>query len=594
MKYQEYGSIYDVLPGEEIKTVRERLVYPAEKMELAENDEKKLINACKKIKIVPEVTIWRIDGDVKPKDIIRRYREWLKTQEEARTVYFYKNMSHPVKVVYKPDEMRFPIHDMKGLTQDKSLQGLMDCFSATLRKKYDLEKDFRIGMKVMWTNQRNMVAVVTTLSDLSHPGLKEFITSLFPGCTIKNIVLTNREKNVIQEGNRELRQKSINHWMRILDGIEKPTRYPGEDLVDELEEHAASKFYCTLEEKLTEQIYSYCSEKNISVEALLLTCFSRYVMKYAGCAQTMMGLIMSGENMELFPVKGQLDAAENMLENAQQQLDGMLSHSCCTLEDVEEQIGRGLPELLGIRHQFLDLRSPASAAENLQKMIGLDSQLHHLYGLRLEYRLSAEGIEIDYISYDRVFSEVLKQTHEAFVREIRLLLHDNTQEFDKESYIRDDDTHEEKLRKLILAQKALYLKESGLFDYMTVDELMQLANPCRLHTLGSSECLLEEEEIVDSLFIIGEGSLEESRIGMDGLVKSIRIMKKPDCIGLECLMPERKSFNTYQVISRQATVLEINRDYLHTILSRHPQGFGILLGKEHDKSKKMQRLWMLN
>ncbi len=272
----------------------------------------------------------------------------------------------------------------------------------------------------------------------------------------------------------------------------------------------------------------------------------------------------------------------------------MLSHSCCTLEDIEKQIGRGLPELLGIRHQFLDLRSPASAAENLQKMIGLDSQLHHLYGLRLEYRLSIKKIEIDYISYDRVFSEVLKQSHEAFVREIKLLLNDNTQEFDKESYIKEDDTQEEKLRKLILAQKALYLKESGLFDYLTVDELMQLAKPCRLHTLGTSECLLEEEEIVDSLFIIGEGMLEESRIGMDGLVKSIRIMKKTDCIGLECLMPERKSFNTYQVISRQATVLEINRDYLHTILSRYPQGFGILLGKEHDKSKKMQRLWMLN
>ena len=51
--------------------------------------------------------------------------------------------------------------------------------------------------------------------------------------------------------------------------------------------------------------------------------------------------------------------------------------------------------------------------------------------------------------------------------------------FDKNKYITEADSDEEKIRKLEVAQRALYIQQTELFDDCTVEELMKLADSCR-------------------------------------------------------------------------------------------------------------------
>lgn len=88
------------------------------------------------------------------------------------------------------------------------------------------------------------------------------------------------------------------------------------------------------------------------------------------------------------------------------------------------------------------------------------------------------------------------------------MLQPEQKKFDKTTFITTDDSEEERAYKLRVAQIALYLKESGIFDSLTVEELMEFSEHCRLTSYLVNDMIVEEKTRPDSVYILGEGKLD--------------------------------------------------------------------------------------
>lgn len=155
-----------------------------------------------------------------------------------------------------------------------------------------------------------------------------------------------------------------------------------------------------------------------------------------------------------------------------------------------------------------------------------------------------------------------------------------------------DDTEEEKLYKIQVAQTALYMKNTGIFDEVSVDDLMKLAEYCRLKTYFSGDDIVSEKNMISKLYILGDGKIEESKMALDGMVKSLRIVKNGGIFGVESLFADREAKTTYTVVSSQARIVEIDGDILEGVFRKKPEILNALLEKEFEQKCRFQRLWM--
>ena len=137
------------------------------------------------------------------------------------------------------------------------------------------------------------------------------------------------------------------------------------------------------------------------------------------------------------------------------------------------------------------------------------------------------------------------------------------------------------------------MKASGIFEGLTVEEIMILAKYCRLSSYLSGDVVLQEKSRNSQIYIVGEGNLEESRTTGDGMVKSLRIIKEGSVFGIESLFPEGKAPTSYTAVSSQVKIVEINKDVLSEVFRRKPEGWLALLQKENDQKCKLQRLWTM-
>lgn len=212
--------------------------------------------------------------------------------------------------------------------------------------------------------------------------------------------------------------------------------------------------------------------------------------------------------------------------------------------------------------------------------------------LCINYQIFEKNIIFNYTSKEGILEIMLNHLHSLFIEELSLILKPENEKFDKKSFLKVDDTTEEKLYKIQVAQTALYMKNSGIFDEISVDDIMKLAECCRLKTYLSGDDIVSEKSTISKLYIIGDGKIEESRMALDGMVKSLRIVKKGCIFGVESLFADRKAKTTYTVVSSQAEIVEIDREILEAVLRKKPKSLIALLEKEYEQKCRFQQLWM--
>ena len=265
------------------------------------------------------------------------------------------------------------------------------------------------------------------------------------------------------------------------------------------------------------------------------------------------------------------------------------------LEDLEQAVGIAFPEYFRMVHAFLEFSEleDLGAGKSDMEFLSENSEEDQDINLWISYQIFDQKISMNYLSKGGIMEMILENLHELFTEELSALLMPEQNRFDKTTFITAEDTDEERMYKIQLAQIALYLKESGIFGSVTVDEIMKLAEYCRPSTYLSNDIIISEKTRTGSIYILGEGKLEESLTAPDGMVKSLRIMKKGCIFGIESLFPEGESKTTYTVVSPQAKLVEIDSEIFKEVLRRKPEGWIALLEKECDQKSRLQRLWTM-
>lgn len=545
--------------------------------------------------------ICRLTGKIDWKRIRRGYAELLEAYPLLRTVFFYKGLQKPVKAVYENVEKGFPIHDMQKVDRRKLIFLMKNVLASEMRRKYNIESDPVLRIQGYLTGPNELLVVISFYPHICYPvGIRNVLYKIFGGMDAENAALPGVNEEEARQMNRLLAERCVAHFKEILLPLGKSMTIPGEKRqTDELDREfrEPTTLYKEFSESLAECLKKYCEDAEVSLKSVLLYAWAELLGKLHEENCPTMLTAGAGEELKLFPIKAERKRdIKEALQYIDRQLETAAKYSNCTVEDIETAVGFSFSEYFRMVHNFMDfheLNDMKSGKNSVASLRGFSEEDIKI-NLCVDYYLFEDKIGMNYVAKKGYIEIILDNLHELFVDELSGILSLGNVKYDKKSFIRVDDTKEEKLQKIKTARTAYYLKASGIFETLTADEMIMLAKYCRLRTYLSGDEILTQGSRITSLFIVGEGKLEESMMAPDGMVKSLRIIGNGSIFGEECLFEGQIAPSAYTVISSQACIVEINKNVLSEVLTRQPEGLLALLQKENEQKCKLQRLWSMD
>lgn len=583
-------KLIEGLPGEELKIIKGKLSQGVQNIEYLSEKEKLLLEDVHQyMKLNYKVMVWKLTGFIDMKEIMSCYSRLVLENEAFRTVYLYRGLREPVRVVYEAKELTFPVHDLKNMSREKSNLLIRSVMAAESRREYNMESDSPFCIKGYLTAVNEMVVVASVYPYLPYPvGMREMMYRIFPGMKLETNNMADVNDTTLRKMYEQLQAKSVEYWKGLLDKPGKRLTIPGEktDLQDMNRQYRQRAIaYKELNERLSGQIAEYAQANHISEQTVFLYAWAEILGKFHDESAPLLAVACNGEHLHVMPVRVDRTVAKT---DALYAIETQLAHSRqftgCTVTDIEEATGILFAQYFRILHDFEGL------GEKTEESFGTDDTDINLC---ITYQRKERNIVMNYVSRSGIPEMMLDNIHEWLQEMLTEVLQYSNSRFDKKTYISVDDTDEEKLSKLRLAQIALYLKNTGIFNTMTVDGIMKLAEYCTLRTYLESDAVITEGSRSDMIYLIGDGRLEESRMDMEGMVKSLRIAKPGSVFGIESLFEGATAHSTYTVVGPQARIVEIDREIFTEVLRRKPEGWITLLEMENDQKCKMQRLWTM-
>lgn len=587
------------MPLEELKKIKTKVRMGVTDIDYLDEKEKfRLTDIIKNRKLNYKQAVWRMVGDIDGKKIMENYEKFMRNNEMFRTVYLYKGLEEPVKVIYENREKTFPIHDIRNLNYAKQNFLIKNILAAEARREYNVESDVPLRLQGFLIGPGEMLVVISIYANLPFPmGMREILHQIFEGMRSDNSNVPVADEKTLRQMNEQLRQKSLEYWKNLLTPLAKSLTIPGESKgsVDQLAQPKLV-LYQEIGEDLTTLMTEFCKNNKITVKALILYAWADLLGRYHNEENPVVAVMQKEERMNVIPVRISRNKKNHeRMKEIDAQITQSEKNSGCTISDIEEAVGICFDQYFRMVHHFEEF-------EELDDLEAGNGEIKDINGIQPEdtsinlfinYQMLDKNMILTYTSKGGIFELMLDNLHEIFMDELSTLLLPDSAKFDKKTFIKVDDSDEEKLRKIRIAQIALYLKNAGIFDSITVDEIMKLAEYCKLKAYLSGDMVVTEKSKMSKLYIIGEGKMEESRMAADGMVKSLRIAKEGSIFGVESLFPGGEAHTTYTVVSPQVKVVEIDNAILTEALRRKPEGWIALLEKEHDQKCRLQRLWTM-
>lgn len=150
--------------------------------------------------------IWCMSGNICTKQIMENYAKFLEKNEIFRTVYLYKGLKKPVRVVYENRENVFPIHDLTSIAHEKQNFLIKNVLAAEARREYHLETDSPFRMHGYLTGSSELLVVVSRYPYLHYSmGIREMMYRIFDGLRPKSDYVHAVDEKTIRQMNETLR-----------------------------------------------------------------------------------------------------------------------------------------------------------------------------------------------------------------------------------------------------------------------------------------------------------------------------------------------------------------------------------------------------
>lgn len=595
----EKQQFIENMPYEEIRKVAMKVRSAVKDIEYLTETEKMLISDIKKgRKTGCKQVVYRLKGKMDIGQIMKGYVNFVQSDAVFSTVYLYKGMVEPVKVVCENRETVFPIHDIKDVSSDKQTFLIKNILAAQMRHEHDIENDPVFRLQGYLTEEDEMLVVISIYPHVPYStGIRGMIYKIFDGMETQTSNVPVMDESTALKIKEELKNKSLDYWKKMLLPLGKSMTIPGECKKEDGRRRWGKTFlYKELGNDLVTSLKEFCQKNKTTLKAVFLYAWGSLMGRYHDEKAPLMLTVQKGERMNLFPVRILREhTVDENLQEIEKQLKESLQYSNCTIRDMEEELRFSFVEYFRMVHNFVEfsemdhIETESSSMAAINGINAEDTDIN----LFISYHLYDNSIGMNYTAKSDIVEIVMENLHELFVNELSLILAQKSRKFDKSSFIKVSDTDEERLYKLQLAQIALYLKESGIFESFTVDDIMKLAEVCRLTTYLSNDMVVCEKNKISKVYIVGDGQIEESMTALDGMVKTLRIVKKGSIFGLESITIGREAKTTFMVAGSQAKVVEIDQEILTEVFRRKPDCLMRLLEKEMDQKAKLQRLWTM-
>lgn len=544
--------------------------------------------------------IWSIHGKIDTTRIMNQYSQAIKEMVLLRTIYLYRQLTQPIQIVYSPQKQTFPIHDLTQTPYHDQVNLIKNTLAANARKPYNPEIDIPFKIQGFKVSSNQLIVILSLYVGFGfNENIYSLLTRIFKGMTPDKKQTPIAIGDTVKQINESITKQNLSYWSQLLYPLPPRTKVPGLSLTSSIKKHYhQNKFriYRELSTSLTEQLTQYSKSHELTLTDILLTAWGNLLNKYYHLNETILAMTGCGELLSLFPIKVKnIGSYSDRLDYVHTQLTNAVKYSTCKQEQLEDLLKIKFKEYFSMIHHFIELKE-------LNELDDLGMYNQYIEGnayetndtdLNINYHLFDDHIGLHYIINHSFLEIVIDNLHALYIDELNQILCDEKNVPTKGDFFEVNDTTQDKLRKLEIAQIALYLKNSGLFEMLSVEHIMQLAEECTLTSYMANDIIFSEKQPCDQLAIIGEGLIEENRMANDGLIRSLRLLKKGDIFGIESLLEKPLSLSTYEVICPQAKIVLIDRNLILEIFKIKSDFWIHLLEKGFTEKDKLQQLWMM-
>lgn len=579
-------------------TVNDRLAEYGAKVEkdrfLTDDERKTLEDIRGGYKRKYKLFYWAMSGQVALKLNIERYNQLISRHEMFRRYFLYKGLDYPVSIVVRYEKTVFPIMDLRTETPENQKSIIRNIASADARDVYNPEVDPLIKFRVLVLSDMKILVLMKAYMNMGLPlspfDIRRLVFFNMKMDSASDVEISEKE---IENINSEIETKCINYWRSELQDVNRPTRVPFEKN-DGLEAADLYTIQNDFDEKLSNGIISYAQKHEGSVEHVLLKQFGHIFGEYSGTKRPLFAVRCNKSYRHVFPCKvnTELDIYE-FIKDITRQEEGYISHCQCLFDKVMYEIGLPTKEYFDVAINFVNEDEMEDNEPRSFEIVNAwdDTDISPLLEITVAY--STDSISVRYV-YDsgKVPENAISIIHESLVK---LLEEDitNTKSFDWRNYIEECKNDEEKIEKLVIAQKALYIKQGDFIYLDDPDEIIRLSKSGMYGNYIVEDVISESGEILPNVGIIVSGHVEERMTDLDGYLKTVSVYKTGYILGMECLTNITDNQFSY-VAADNVKILWLPVDLVKSAIEGNDKSYKSLLTKALNDTNRLKRLWVLD
>lgn len=542
-----------------------------------------------------KIYVWALSGEISLTEFYENYNNIISKYEVFRTRILYRNIAKPIKITIQSERDIFPVTDLRKTTEDKHKILIDSIIAAESRKNFNPEEDAPMKIMGFITGSRSLVVIFKIYSHYSFPlspfDLKGMIFSNMK-TDFNSDYIYNEELN--DKINDNIKHKCIEYWRETLSPVGHPVRIPFST-----KNSSNSENQYTIIKEIDTDLYSsivdFSKRASCEVPSVVIREFANFIGTYNEIQDPIMAVRVRNSLMQVMLVKVKTGGESlEVYKNIEEQYKGFELHNNCSFGDVYDGLGFPVKNFFDISFEFVEEDSEYKKIFAAMESIYANDVDHFFPRLEIKVNYSKESMIITYVYDSDVIDETgVNQIHDTVMH----LLLERVQEtirFDWRKYVLDCMNEDEKLSRLAIAQKALYIKDGDFFHTDVPDEIISLSDKGHVGNYTVEDSIYEAGKVISSLGILVEGHIEERYVDLTGMVKTLSVYKPGYIIGIECAVEEVKGSFTYVAIDKNVKVMWIPGDVLRETLKNHVGSYEKLLKKSYLETTRVKKIWALD
>lgn len=538
--------------------------------------------------------VWKVSGPIQPMKMMRGYSKLLKEWPVLRTNYIQNKLSVDVSVTYEAVSAIFPIFDISQLSEREQVQKIVNAAAAESRRTYDPEISPVLRMQV-FEQKEDLMAVVISFVPCLNTEVGRQLVMEYVFADMQSAGGSYSQFSVVANNmNERIRRDNVDYWKKQTRNLGRELTLPGEQKESTGVRNAkiTSSVYKQIQKPLYQKLCTYAQQNGIQKKSIVMYVWGMLLGCYHNEYNATMALVGNPNEPALYPVLVERkESMEMAIFKIEKQWEKAAKHGYLETDDFEEAFSPEFYQHFHFQHHFLDVES---MVEHGEIMMLTGNAGNGQIGLTINYDIFKEECRMNYIyNSDQFYEDAIERIHNLFIHFLGEILAGKIDVFDKKSFISEDASIEEKKRKIAVAQRALSIRETGLFGLCNAKELIQVAENAMQQNCVVDDELLCAAMPVDAIGIVADGMIEESITDKNGYVKSLRVLSKGSVFGIEALLNDSLASSSYTVASENASIIWIEKDEMVSLFNKKPDLWRGLLSYEHAILGKAQKVWAM-